>query len=59
MISAVFIYSMGFDLVILTLSAAKLAFPLKGRSALVRLLFSDGSVRRRRACPHPLTPRAA
>jgi uncharacterized membrane protein YadS len=42
MISAVFIYSMGFDFIILGLSAAKLAFPLRGRSQLVRLLFADG-----------------
>jgi hypothetical protein len=61
MISAVFIYSMGFgeafgshvrpdcspqciDFIILCLSTYKLAFPLTGRSELVRLLFKDGYV---------------
>jgi hypothetical protein len=44
MIMAVFIYSMGFDVIVLSLSAAKLAFPMRGRSELVRLLFSDGLV---------------
>jgi hypothetical protein len=42
MVSAVFIYSMGFDFIILTFSAAKLGFPWRGRSQLVRLLSADG-----------------
>jgi hypothetical protein len=44
MISAVFIYSMGFDLLVLVLSALKLAFPFRERSQLVRLLFADGLI---------------
>jgi hypothetical protein len=42
MIMAVFIYSMGFDAIIITLSTIKLAFPYYGRSQLVRMLFTDG-----------------
>jgi hypothetical protein len=44
LISVVFLYSMCFDFFVLALSAAKLAFPIQGRSQLVRLLFQDGLI---------------
>lgn len=43
-LSAVFIYSMCFDLVVLVLTAAKLAFPRGQRSQLMNLLFRDGLI---------------
>jgi len=39
-----FIYSMVFDLAVLSLTAWKLAFPASGRSKLVTLVFKDGLI---------------
>lgn len=43
-LAATFIYSMCFDLVVLILTAIKLAFPLGRRSQLTSLLFKDGLI---------------
>ena len=43
-LAATFIYSMCFDLVVLILTAAKLAFPQGKRSQLMNLLFRDGLI---------------
>lgn len=43
-LAATFIYSMCFDLVVLILMAAKLAFPQGQRSQLMNLLFRDGLI---------------
>ncbi|KAI0322861.1 hypothetical protein OF83DRAFT_1048291 [Amylostereum chailletii] len=43
-LSASFIYSMGFDLLVLVLTAYKLAKPEGGKSRLVQLIFNDGLV---------------
>ena len=43
-LAASFIYGMAFDLVVLCLTAWKLAFPSGGRSRLVTLIFADGLI---------------
>ncbi|EKM58095.1 uncharacterized protein PHACADRAFT_116755 [Phanerochaete carnosa HHB-10118-sp] len=43
-LAATFIYSMCFDLIVLVLTAAKLAFPRGQRSQLMRMLFRDGLI---------------
>ncbi|KAF8903940.1 hypothetical protein CPB84DRAFT_1677629 [Gymnopilus junonius] len=44
MLAATFIYSMVFDLIVLTLTAFKLVYPASGRSRLVELIFKDGLI---------------
>ncbi|EPQ52086.1 hypothetical protein GLOTRDRAFT_140531 [Gloeophyllum trabeum ATCC 11539] len=44
LLAATFIYSMCFDFLVLTLTAWKLAYPWKGRSALFKMIFGDGLV---------------
>lgn len=43
-LSSTFIYSMGFDFVVLCLTAFKLFFPSNTRSRLVTLIFGDGLI---------------
>ena len=43
-LSATFIYSMCFDLIVLVLTAIKLARPQGHRSQLMRMLFKDGLI---------------
>ncbi|TFK46833.1 hypothetical protein OE88DRAFT_1637724 [Heliocybe sulcata] len=44
LLAATFIYSMCFDFSVLCLTAAKLAYPWTGRSALFKMIFSDGLI---------------
>lgn len=43
-LAATFIYSMGFDLLVLCLTGYKLLFPRSGRSKLVKMIFGDGLI---------------
>ncbi|KAJ7676287.1 hypothetical protein B0H17DRAFT_1080414 [Mycena rosella] len=44
LLAITFIYSMVFDLIVLSLTAYKLVFPTGGRSRLVSLIFNDGLI---------------